>query len=100
MELNSSQEILDSIESQPGVIGTILMLTGSGVTIKTTLKDTEAAKYSSIVSDFIKRSKATVNSISPDDKIQCLRIRSFKNEILIFPDKVFTLIAIQDAMVA
>lgn len=98
--MESTQEILGSIESQPGVIGTILMLTGSGVTIKTSLKDTEAAKYSYIVSDFIKRSMKTVGSISPDDKIQCLRIRSFKNEILIFPDKVFTLIVIQDAMVA
>lgn len=98
--METTQEILDSIESQPGVIGTILMLTGSGVTIKTSLKDHEAAKYSSIVSDFIKRSMKTISSISPDDKIQCLRIRSFKNEILIFPDKVFTLVAIQDAMVA
>lgn len=98
--METSQEILDSIESQPGVIGTILMLTNSGVTIKTSLKDTEASKYSSIVSDFIKRSIKTINSISPDDKIQCLRLRSFKNEILIFPDKVFTLVAIQDAMAA
>lgn len=98
--MSNSQEILDNISNQPGILGTIIMLTSSGVTVKTTLKDSEASQYSALVADFLKKSYEATQSINPDDKVQCIRIRSFKNELFIFPDKVFTLVIIQDAMAA
>ena len=98
--MSEIDEFLKKMDSQPGVLGSIIMTTKTGITIKTTLKDTLAAQYSSMVAEFLRLSKSAVSEFTPKEKTQCIRIRSFKNEILIFPDSTFTLIVLQDSAAA
>lgn len=99
MSEKESAAILENIRRQPGVLGTILMAS-NGIMIKSTFGDAETAEYTTLISDFIQRTRVCTNDLLPGQNLQVLRVRSFKNEIIIIPDKVFTLAIVQDSGIA
>lgn len=88
--------ILDNIGKQTGVLGTVVM-TNSGIVVKTTFTPAEAANYAAVVSDFLKRTKTCTDILTPGQGLQVVRVRSFKNELIVCPDETFTLIIVQDS---
>lgn len=94
--MQEADAILANIGKQPGVLGTLVMTT-NGITIKSTFSGAEAANYAAVVSDFIKRTQTCTESIIPGQPLQVLRVRSFKNELIIIPEKAFTLVVVQDS---
>ena len=88
--------ILDNIGKQTGVLGTIVMTNG-GIVVKTSFTPSDAANYAAVVSDFLKRTKNCTDALTPGQGLQVVRIRSFKNELIIIPDESFTLVIVQDS---
>lgn len=89
------ENVLQNIQSQPGVIGYVTM-TGNGVPIKTTFSDNETLQYCGLVSDFVAKSQAAVGGKVLSKPLDVIRIRSKKNEIIITPEKDFILMVVQD----
>jgi predicted regulator of Ras-like GTPase activity (Roadblock/LC7/MglB family) len=96
--MTESAEILERIGSQPGVLGTLVM-SNTGIPVKTTLSPADAAQYAALVASFVTKARAAAPDLNGGQDIQVLRVRSFKNELIIIPHTHLTLVIVQDAVV-
>ena len=90
--------ILRGLQSQPGVIGTIILKT-NGLPYKTSFKEAETIRYAGLVTEFTKKCKASLEGLLNNEPISVIRIRSHKNEIIITPDNDLILVVVQEAKI-
>ena len=93
------EKVLSNLQEQQGVIGYVVM-TGSGLPVKTTFGNNETLQYCGLVSDYVSKAQAAVGGRLLTKPLDVLRIRSKKNELIITPEKDFILLVIQDVSVA
>jgi dynein light chain roadblock-type len=56
----------------------------------------ETIEYGSLITQFYTKAQATIKSLHAEEDIQFVRIRSKKHEIMIAPDREFSLIVLQN----
>jgi dynein light chain roadblock-type len=90
---------LERIGSQPGVLGTLVM-SNNGIPITTTFSPADAAQYAALVANFLSKARTIASDLNDGQAVQVLRVRSFKNELIIIPHTHLTLLIVQDAIVS
>ena len=78
-----------------GVLG-VMIVNQKGVAIRSTMPQNETIEYGSLISQFYTKAQATIKSLHPEEDITFIRIRSNKHEIMIAPDREFSLIVLQN----
>ena len=71
-----------------------MIVNSKGIAIKSTMSQNDTLEYGSLISQFTTKAQLTVNSIHPEEDITFIRIRSLKHEIMIAPQKEFSLIVL------
>ena len=90
------EETIKRLSSHRGVKG-ILIMNNDGCPIRSNgLSQDETDNYSALVSSLAIKASGVVRSLDETDELAFLRIRSKKHEIMIAPDKDYTLVVIQD----
>ena len=60
------------------------------------MSQADTIEYGSLINQFTTKTQLTLKSLHPDEEINFIRIRSKKHEIMIAPEKEFTLIVLQN----
>ena len=89
------EETLNRINTHQGVLG-VLIVNDKGVAIRTTMNQEETIDTGSLITQFTTKAQAAIRNLHADEEIRFIRIRSREHEIMIAPDKDFTMIVIQD----
>ena len=89
------EETIKRIQSHKGVQG-IVVVNNDGIPIRSTLENAVTVQYAGLVSQLVVKSRSAVRTLDPQNDLTFLRLRSKKHEIMISPDKEFTLVVIQD----
>ena len=89
------EETLNRINTHMGVLG-VIIVNQKGVAIRSTMDQNATIEYGSLITQFYTKAAATVKSLHPEEDITFIRIRSNKHEIMIAPDKEFTMIVLQN----
>ena len=89
------EETLNRINTHMGVLG-VIIVNKKGVAIKTTMPQQETIDTGSLISTFTDKAQMTIKTLHKEEEITFIKIRSSMYEIMIAPDKEFTLIVLQD----
>lgn len=73
-----------------------MIVNEKGYAIKSTMNQNETIEYGSLISQFYTKAKNTIKALHPEEDITFVRIRSKFHEIMIAPDREFTLIVLQN----
>lgn len=93
--MSEAEEILNRIKNHNGVLG-ILVVNNDGLIIKSTFDQQQSDLHASLLTQLSDKARDVVRELDPQNDINFLRLRSKKHEIMIAPDKEFTLIVVQD----
>lgn len=89
------EETLNRINTHMGVKG-VMIVNEKGYAIKTTMDQKDTIEYGSLISQFYTKAKATIKVLHQEENVEFIRIRSKFHEIMIAPDREFTLIVLQN----
>lgn len=89
------EETINRIGTHMGVIG-VMIVNQKGVAIRSTMSQNETIEYGSLITQFYTKAQATIKALHPEEDITFIRIRSNKHEIMIAPDKEFSMIVLQN----
>ncbi|RHW70145.1 dynein-associated protein [Trypanosoma brucei equiperdum] len=93
--MSEIEESFQRISQRPNVTG-IIVVNNEGTPIRSTIEDTTTQnQYAHLITALAAKARHCVRDLDPTNDICFLRIRSKKNEIMVAPDKDFTLIVIQ-----
>ena len=71
-----------------------MIVNSKGIAIKTTMNQIETMEYGSVINGFLTTAQNTLKSLHAEEEINFIRIRSNKHEIMIAPEKEFSLIVL------
>ena len=74
----------------------VIIVNKKGVAIKSTMRQDDTINNGALIGNFIDKATSTVKSLHPEEDITFIKIRSAMYEIMIAPDKEFTMIVLQD----
>jgi len=60
------------------------------------MSQNDTIEYGSLITQFTAKAQSAIKALHPEDDIQFIRIRSKKHEIMIAPEKDYSLIVLQD----
>jgi len=89
---------LNRIKTHKGVLG-VIIVNSKGVSLRSTMNMSDTISYGSLISNFASNASRQVKENlrgHEDDDIVFIRIRSKKHEIMIAPDKDFSMIVLQN----
>ena len=89
------EETIRRIRSHRGVKG-VVIVDNAGVPIYSSLSAEETTDYAAHISQLASKARGVVRSLDPENDLTFLRIRSKKHEIMVSPDKDYSLIVIQN----
>ena len=89
------EETLNRINTHQGVLG-VLIVNDKGIAIRSTMGTDETIDTGSLIMNFQNTAIAAIKKVHPDEEIVFIRIRSKQHEIMIAPDKEYTMIVIQE----
>lgn len=89
------EETLNRINTHQGVLG-VLIVNHKGVAIRSTMSQEETIATGSLITAFYQRAVKAIKQLHQEEEIVFIRIRSREHEIMIAPDKEYTMIVIQD----
>ncbi|CAD2086788.1 flagellar outer arm dynein-associated protein, putative [Plasmodium vinckei] len=93
--MSESEEILNRIKSYRGVVG-VLVVNNEGLIIKSTFDQQQSDLHASLLTQLSTKARDIIRELDPQNDISFLRLRSKKHEIMIAPDKDYTLIVVQN----
>lgn len=94
MAVNEAEETFKRLNAFPGVEG-IIVINNEGIPIRTTLSQNKTALIVSLIHGLALKTKLAIKEMDHQNELSFIRLRSHKDEILIAPDKEFTMIVIQ-----
>lgn len=68
----------------------------SGVPVKSSLDNSTTAQYSNLLKVLSEKARSVVRDLDPSNDLTFLRVRSRKHEIMVSPEKDFTIMVIQN----
>ena len=74
----------------------VIIVNKKGVAIKSTMNQQETIDNGSLITQFTDKAQMTIKTLHPEEEITFIKIRSSMYEIMIAPDKEFSLIVLQD----
>ncbi|CAI6350994.1 unnamed protein product [Macrosiphum euphorbiae] len=89
------EETLKRIQTSDGVIGFVIVSNADGIPIKSNMDDAMSVRYAGLVHQLTATSQVEIQKDDPNDKLTYLRLRTKHNEILVIPDKHYTMVVIQ-----
>ncbi|TNV74124.1 hypothetical protein FGO68_gene13838 [Halteria grandinella] len=89
------EETINRINTHKGVKG-IIVVNSRGIAIRSTMSQNDTIEYGSLITQFTAKAQSTIKALHPDDDVQFIRIRSKKHEIMIAPEKDYSLIVLQN----
>lgn len=60
------------------------------------MSQNDTIEYGSLITQFTAKAQQTIKALDPDDDVKFIRIRSKKHEIMIAPEKDYSLIVLQN----
>ncbi|XP_022172477.1 dynein light chain roadblock-type 2-like isoform X1 [Myzus persicae] len=88
------EETLKRIQTSDGVIGFVIV-NNAGIPIKSNMDDAMSVRYAGLVQQLIATSQTAIRKDDATDKLTYLRLRTKHNEIIVIPDKHYTMVVIQ-----
>ena len=73
-----------------------MIVNSKGIAIETTMSNSDTIEYGSLISQFTTNVSLSIKSIHQEEEVTFIRIRSKQHEIMIAPDKEYSLIVIQN----
>lgn len=73
----------------------IIVMNNDGIPIRTTLPQNKTSLYVGLIHNLTVKTRMAVKEMDLQNDLTFIRLRSHKDEILIAPDKEFTMIVIQ-----
>lgn len=92
--MSEIEETVKRIQAHRGVQG-VLILNCEGITIRTTLDHPTSVQYASLVNNLTNKVRNMVRDLDPQNDLTFLRVRTKKHEIMVAPDKDYTMVVIQ-----
>ena len=89
------EETLNRINTHKGVKG-IIIVNSRGIAIRSTMSQSETIEYGSLITQFTSKAQEAVKKLHQEEEVQFIRIRSKMHEIMIAPEKDFSLIVLQN----
>ena len=90
------EETLNRIKTHKGVLG-VIIVNSKGVSLRSTMNMNDTIEYGSLISSFANNASRQIKeNLHEDEEIVFIRIRSKKHEIMIAPDKDFSMIVLQN----
>ncbi len=89
------EDTLNRINTHKGVKG-VMIINSKGIAIKSTMNQKDTIEYGSLISQFTTKVHLAVKSLHPEEEVNFIRIRSKQHEIMIAPEKEFSLIVLQN----
>jgi dynein light chain roadblock-type len=93
--MSEIEDTIKRIQSHKGVQG-LIVLNLDGIPVRTTLDNSTTVQYASLLYSLAAQARNCVRDIDPQNDLTFLRVRSKKHEIMIAPEKDYTLIVIQN----
>eukprot|EP00478_Filoreta_tenera_P004710 GABV01005152.1.p1 GENE.GABV01005152.1~~GABV01005152.1.p1 ORF type:complete len:110 (+),score=26.68 GABV01005152.1:26-355(+) len=95
--MSEVEETLERIKAHRGVEG-VIIVNKDGIPIRPSkgLDEEATRKYAANLSQLAAKARSVVRDLDPQNDLTFLRIRCTKHELLVSPDKDFTLIVIQN----
>ena len=94
MAVNEAEETFKRLIALPGVQG-IMVMNSEGIPIRTTLPQNNTALVVGLLHGLLLKTKAAIKELDHQNELSFIRLRSHKDEILVAPDREFTMIVIQ-----
>uniref|UniRef100_A0AC35UDB6 Dynein light chain roadblock n=1 Tax=Rhabditophanes sp. KR3021 TaxID=114890 RepID=A0AC35UDB6_9BILA len=89
------EEMIKKLQSQSGVTG-VVVTDQQGRTIKATMDDIEAAKYSNLLTQLCHKTKTVFKEVDQSNELNFIRVYTNKEEFMIAPQKEYTMIVIRE----
>jgi len=87
------EETLNRINTHMGVLG-VIIVNKKGVAIKSTMKQEDTIDNGSLICQFLDKATNCIKSLHAEEDITFIKIRSTSYEIMIAPDREFTMIVL------
>merc|ERR1712137_685011 len=94
-KMSEVEEIMKRVSSHKGVTGAII-IDKEGIPIRSTLDNSTTVQYAGLIMQLTNKARSTVRDLVPQNNLTFVRVISKKYELIIAPDKDFTLITIQN----
>ncbi|MES1914074.1 MAG: hypothetical protein MHM6MM_006207 [Cercozoa sp. M6MM] len=95
--MSEVEETLERIKSQKGV-ECVIVVNKDGVPIRPSrgCDEQTATAYAAQVAQLARKARSMVRDLDPDNELTFMRLRTTKHEIMIAPEKEFTMIVLQN----
>lgn len=93
--MSEIEDTLKRINGHKGVLGFVIV-NSEGLVVRSTLPKEKTPIAASLVTALAAKARAVVRDLDPTDDLTFFRVRSKKYEIMVAPDKDFTLIVLQN----
>lgn len=87
------EETLNRINTHQGVLG-VIIVNKKGVAIKSTMKPEENIIYGSLITQFADKVDQAIKALHEKEEVYFIKVRSNMYEIMIAPDKEFSMIVL------
>ncbi|KAH9580781.1 Dynein light chain roadblock-type 2, partial [Schistosoma haematobium] len=68
----------------------------NGIAVRTSMDNSTTNHYCGLIQQLVAKSRSAVRDLDPSNDLTFLRIRSTRNEIMVAPDRDYSLIVIQE----
>ncbi|THD28620.1 Dynein light chain roadblock-type [Fasciola hepatica] len=93
--MSEVEENFKRLLAHKGVIGAIIA-NADGVAIRSSMDNATTVQYCGLIQQLTSKARSAVRDLDPSNDLTFLRIRSKKNEIMVAPDRDYSLIVIQE----
>jgi len=93
--MSEVDEIIKKMCNQRGVIG-VIIINNDGIPIRSTLDPATTNQYAAGVYSVNCKARSCIKDLDGNNDLCLLRLRSKKHEIMIAPDKDYTMIVVQN----
>jgi len=92
--MSEVEDTIKRLAAHKGVTG-IIIVNCEGIPVRTTFDNSTSLHYATQMHMLTSKARSTVRDLDPQNDLTFLRIRSRKSEIMVAPDKEYSLIVVQ-----
>lgn len=97
--MSEIEETLKRLMSHKGVQAAVI-INSEGIVIRTmpaTMEHKDAVNFPGVMMPVIQKARQMIKALDAQNDFSALRLRSQKNEILVYPEREYTLFVVQSA---
>lgn len=93
--MSEVDDVVKRIQANKGVIG-LVIINNEGIVIRTTLDPDTTIQFAANVHDVNRKARSCIKELDPSNDLCLFRMRSNKHEIMVAPDKEYTMVVVQN----